>query len=243
VEAISRARGEGIPWFVLGGGSNVLFHDRGFPGLVIATKGLLSLQANEEKFFAEAGVPLSALVSKGCSALAGIPGTVGGGLHMNAGTQAGSISRYVLSVEVLGHDGLPRRISVEECDFAYRSSRLQRLHLPVLGAEFTVPKVEATSTEELLWRRQSSQPVGLPSAGCIFRNPPNAPPAGWLIDRAGFKGARLGDALVSPKHANFICNLGRAKASEVLSLIERIREGVRRVFGVLLEPEIEIVWA
>jgi len=242
VEAISRARAEGIPWFVLGGGSNVLFPDEGFPGLVIATKGLRSLEPDGPRIFAEAGVPLPALVSRGFPALAGIPGTVGGAVVMNAGTRAGSISRHVLAVEVLGHDGLLHRIPAAECGFSYRSSRLKRLHLPVVGVELAAPVDEGPSAAELLRRRRGSQPVGLPSAGCVFRNPPDAPPAGWLIDRAGFKGARLGDALVSPVHANFICNLGRARASDVLSLIERIREGVRSLFGVLLEPEIEIVW-
>ena len=242
-EAISRARAAGIPWFVLGGGSNVLFPDEGFPGLVIATRGLRALESDGTRLFAEAGVPLPALASRGLSALAGIPGTVGGALIMNAGTRAGSISRYVRAVEVLGHDGRPRRLPAAECGFSYRSSRLKRLHLPVLGAEFATPGDAAISADELLQRRRKSQPLGLPSAGCVFRNPPDAPPAGWLIDRAGFKGMRLGDALVSPVHANFICNLGRARAADVLALIERIREGVRHLFGVLLEPEIEIVWA
>ncbi|NOX44341.1 MAG: UDP-N-acetylmuramate dehydrogenase [Caldiserica bacterium] len=242
VEAVSRARAEGIPWLALGGGSNVLFPDEGFPGLVIATRGLRALEADGTHLFAEAGVPLPALASRGFPALAGIPGTVGGALVMNAGTSAGSISRYVRAVEVLGHDGIPRRLPATECGFSYRSSRLKRLHLPVLGAEFVAPGDETISAEEILRKRRSTQPLGLPSAGCVFRNPPDAPPAGWLIDRAGFKGARHGDALVSPVHANFICNLGRARATDVLALIERIRDGVRRLFGVILEPEIEIVW-
>ncbi|MGY4706689.1 UDP-N-acetylmuramate dehydrogenase [Candidatus Bipolaricaulota sp. J31] len=242
VEAISRARAEGIPWFVLGAGSNVLFPDEGFPGLVITTKGLRSLEAHGSRIFAEAGVPLPTLVSRGFPVLAGIPGTVGGAVIMNAGTREGSISRYVLAVEVLGHDGFLHQIPAAECAFSYRTSRLKRLHLPVVGVELTPPGDERICTAELLRRRRRTQPMGLPSAGCVFRNPPDAPPAGWLIDRAGFKGVRHGDALVSPVHANFICNLGRARASDVLSLVERIREGVRNLFGILLEPEIEIVW-
>jgi UDP-N-acetylmuramate dehydrogenase len=115
------------------------------------------------------------------------------------------------------------------------------LGLPVLWVELSRPESDVDPAQVI--RARYSQPVELPSAGCVFRNPPDAPPAGWLIERAGLKGKRIGDALVSPRHANFICNLGRAKAAEVLALMDLVRERVRRVFGVFLEPELEIVWA
>lgn len=241
VEAISRARREGIPWFVLGKGSNVLFPDRGFPGLVVSTAALRGLEVGGGRIRAQAGVPLPRLVPLGYGELAGIPGTVGGAVAMNAGTRQGSIGRHVVAVEVLARDGGIRRIPGGECAFSYRSSRLLRLGLPVLEVELSSPR-EAVGAAGVLSRRRS-QPRGLPSAGCVFRNPPGAPPAGWLIDRAGLKGLRLGDALVSPEHANFICNLGRATAAEVLGLMELVRERVRRLFGITLEPELRIVWA
>jgi UDP-N-acetylmuramate dehydrogenase len=241
VEAISRARREGIPWYILGRGSNVLFPDTGFPGLVISTKSLVRIEATGDGVVAEAGAPLAALVPLGYGALAGIPGTVGGAVAMNAGTRQGEVGEYVVAVGVLGRDGVPRRIPASACGFAYRSSRLKRLGLPVLWVELSRPESDVDPAQVI--RARYSQPVELPSAGCVFRNPPDAPPAGWLIERAGLKGKRIGDALVSPRHANFICNLGRAKAAEVLALMDLVRERVRRVFGVFLEPELEIVWA
>jgi len=241
VEAISRARREGIPWYVLGRGSNVLFPDSGFPGLVISTRELARIEVTGDGVLAEAGASLAALVPLGYGALAGIPGTLGGAVVMNAGTRQGEVGEYVAAVGILGWDGVPRRIPASECGFAYRSSRLKRLGLPVLWVELSCPESRVDPSEALRARRH--QPLGLPSAGCVFRNPPDAPPAGWLIERAGLKGKRVGDAFVSPKHANFICNLGRATAAEVLALMDLVRERVRRAFGVLLEPELEIVWA
>jgi len=240
VEAISRARREGIPWYVLGRGSNVLFPDTGFPGVVVSTLALRSLWKERGGIVAEAGVPLARLVELGYGALAGIPGTVGGGVVMNAGTRHGSLGEHVLWVEVLDWDGTIRRIPAPDCGFAYRSSRLKRLGLPVVRVGLALPHRRVDPREVLAQR--GTQPSGVPSAGCVFRNPPDAPPAGWLIDKAGLKGERVGDACISRAHANFICNLGRASAAEVLRLMGEVRERVRKLFGVILEPELEIVW-
>ncbi|MCD5408397.1 FAD-binding protein [Candidatus Bipolaricaulota bacterium] len=236
VEAVTLARTLGVPWKLLGRGSNVLFPDAGFPGLVLSTTRLNRLRRQGGLLVAEAGVPLSKLAPRWFSALAGIPGTLGGGLAMNAGTRAGELGAQVAWVEVLLPDGEVARLSRSECGFAYRDSRLRRLGLPVLRAGL-VPRA-GPPLEEVLVRR-AGQP-SLPSAGCVFRNPREAP-AGWLIERAGLKGAREGGAMVSHRHANFIVNLGRATARDVLSLVDRIRARVACIFDVWLELELEIV--
>lgn len=237
-EAVSLARGLGIPWKLLGGGSNVLFPDAGFPGLIINTRFLDGIDFQGGLLLAEAGAPLTRLARQGLPALAGIPGTLGGALAMNAGTRWGDIGRQVDWVEVMCPDGELRRLSREGCGFSYRDSRLRRLGLVVLRAGLS-PQ-DAGPVPELLARRAATQPLDLPSAGCVFRNPAQAP-AGWLIDKAGLKGARSGDAMVSPRHANFIVNLGRASAQDVLSLVDRIRARVYRIFKVWLELELEVV--
>lgn len=256
VEAVVRARAHGLPWRLLGLGSNVLFPDSGFPGLVILTTGLSDLSQAEGLIWAGAGVRLSRLVRMGFPYVAGIPGTVGGAVVMNAGTKEGAIGDRVALVLVLSPDGHLRVVPGEEGGFGYRDSLFRRLELPVLGVALRAGRMPALlrpgsqagqasslSFWESLVARQATQPLGLPSAGCVFKNPKDAPPAGWLIDRAGLKGARVGDAVVSPRHANFICNLGHARASEVLALIDRIRRCVVKTFGVWLELEIDVVTA
>ena len=239
-EAISWARGLGIPWKVLGRGSNVLFPDRGFPGLVVGTSFLRGKAVRDGELVVEAGTPLGELVSEGFWFLAGIPGSVGGALVMNAGTRAGEIGTWVNWVEVLSGRGEVRRLTGEECGFSYRDSRLRALGLPVLRAGLRRPGGVGTAPWKILALRRATQPLTAPSAGCVFRNPDQAP-AGWLIDRAGRKGLRQGDAMVSTRHANFIVNLGRASAADVLALIDRIRDRVLRLFGVWLELELEVV--
>ncbi len=239
VEAVVRARAYGFPWRLLGGGSKVLISDRGFPGLVVSTAGLLKWEERDGIIYAGAGVPLAKVARRGVWKVAGIPGTVGGAVTMNAGTKYGSISEFVVWVKALLPDGRVHTFQPEECGFAYRDSLFRRWRLPVLEA--ALRPSPGPSLEDLLRERWATQPLHLPSAGCVFRNPPAGPGAGWLIDHAGLKGARLGDAVVSPKHANFICNLGRARSGEVLELAERVREGVAREFGVWLHMELEVV--
>ncbi|MGC9530287.1 MAG: UDP-N-acetylmuramate dehydrogenase [Candidatus Bipolaricaulaceae bacterium] len=239
VEAVSRCRAAGIPWRLLGGGSNVLMPDAGFPGLVVLTGGLAEVSPEGDLIVAQAGVPLQRLAPCGFPFLAGIPGTVGGGVITNAGTREGDIGDRVAWVEVLAPDGTVSGWDAAACGFAYRDSRLRRLGLPVLRA--ALRPLAAAPVAALLARRRATQPTGLASAGCVFRNPLDAPPAGWLIDRAGLKGARVGDAVVGPRHANFICNLGRARAAHVLTLVDQIRARVVQMFGVWLELELEVV--
>lgn len=238
-EAVRRARYEKIPYRIIGGGAKVLFPDEGFPGLVIHTGRLRDLRESEGELWAEPGFPLPGLVRRGLWVLAGIPGSTGGAVVMNAGTRYGSISSYVTAVETLLPDGSLTRLPPEECRFSYRNSVFREKGLPVLGVGLKLPE-EKRSVEDLLAERRRTQPLGFPSAGCVFRNPQGVS-AGWLIDRAGLKGTRVGDAQVSKKHANFIVNLGQARASQVLNLVEMIQNRVYRSSGLTLTLELEIV--
>ncbi len=239
VEAVRRLRREGVPHRIVGGGAKTLFADEGFPGVVIHTKLLRRLKEHEETLWVEPGYPLAGLVRQGMWELAGIPGTAGGAVVMNAGTKHGSISSYVLAVQALLPDGEVRLLPKEECGFGYRTSLFRLQRLPVLGIKLRKPK-EMRPIEDLLAERRRTQPLGLPSAGCIFRNPPSLS-AGWLIDQAGLKGVRIGDAQISEQHANFIVNVGQAKACHVLALVELAQERVRKLFQISLELELEVV--
>jgi UDP-N-acetylmuramate dehydrogenase len=178
----------------------------------------------------------------------GIPGTVGGAVRMNAGTKEGAVGDVVCSVSFLLPDGRVETVPRNELDFRYRELRGLRGAL-ILGAHFGLRK-NGASPEELkarskaiLEERRKRQPAPVQgwSAGCFFKNPPGAPPAGALIDRAGLKGARIGGAMVSPRHANFILNTGKATAGDILALKAHIQETVYRQFGIELSPEVEIV--
>lgn len=240
VEALHRVRSQGIPHRLLGGGAKVLFPDEGFPGLVLHTGSLRHIQKRDGTVWVEPGLPIAELVGMGLWELAGVPGTAGGAVVMNAGTRFGSISCHVVGVEALLPSGNTCLFSPAECRFRYRSSLFREEGLAVLNVGLQLPR-EKRPVGDILAERRRSQPLEFPSAGCVFRNPEEGPSAGWLIDQAGFKGARVGDAQVSPRHANFICNLGRARAREVLELVERVREGVARAFGLGLALELEVV--
>lgn len=239
-EAVRWAQREKIPWRVIGGGAKVLFLDSGFPGLVVHTGLLRRAQEGDGALWVDPGFPIPGLVRRGLWVLAGIPGSAGGAVVMNAGTKYGTIADYVTFVQTLLPDGSLALLSREECGFSYRSSVFRERRLPVLGVGLKLPQ-EKRSAEEILLERRRTQPLEHPSAGCVFRNPPGLS-AGWLIDKAGLKGARIGDAQVSEKHANFIVNLGRARAAEVLALVDRIQGAVARIFGLSLTLELEVVF-
>lgn len=241
VEAVRRLRGENVNYRIIGGGAKMLFPDAGFPGVIIHTGLLRKIEDRGSALWVEPGYPISGLVRLGLWELAGIPGTAGGAVVMNAGTRHGTISSYVLRVQALFPDGTVRFVSREECDFSYRGSLFRRERLVVLGVELRKPR-EIRPVEDVLAERRRTQPWDLPSAGCVFRNPPGVS-AGWLIEAVGLKGARLGRAQISRKHANFIVNLGGAKYRDVLGLIEAAREKVARAFGIALELELEVVAA
>lgn len=239
VEGVRLAQSWGTPWRVVGGGSKLLFSDQGFPGLVILTRNLRGCRREDGLVVAEAGLRLRNLVELGFCQLAGIPGTVGGAVVMNSGTRYGQIGDRVEWVELLTPEGELVRWGRGECEFSYRNSRIREQRWAVVRVGLR-PANSGPPPALILAERRAGQPVGLPSAGCVFRNPPDAP-AGWLIDRAGLKGAREGGAMVSPKHANFIVNLGHARASEVLRLVDRVQRQVFKAFRVWLKLELEVV--
>jgi UDP-N-acetylmuramate dehydrogenase len=241
--------GRKLPLFIIGSGSNILFGDKGFDGIVARLMGdFCAYRFQKETVFAGAGVKTAALVSacaenglSGLEGLAGIPGTLGGALVGNAGTSGGWIGDAVKSVEVLAASGRVRMIPREKINFAYRGSDLR--DKLVLGAVLHLKKAPkndiVTGIEKLLCRRNETQPVGTHNAGSVFKNPPEDS-AGRLIDACGLKGFSIGGAEVSEKHANFIINKGNATASDIKALITSVRQKVKEKSGIELELEIKL---
>lgn len=248
------ARERACPVLLLGGGSNLLAPDEGLRGLVIETRsGLRALQNPEpEVLTAQCGLSLAALsgaaAERGLCGLAfaqGIPGTVGGGVYMNAGAYGGEMAGAVRSVRALNPaDGTVRTLSGAELAFGYRRSAFMQTGEIVLQAEFRLERGERAEIlaemEELARRRREKQPLDLPSAGSAFRRPAQGYAAA-MIDEAGLRGLRVGGAAVSEKHAGFIVNLGGATAEDVRRLIGEVQKRVYARTGVLLEPEIRLL--
>lgn len=243
-----------LPLFILGRGSNLLVKDQGIKGIVLKTSpGLNQLEFSGERVRVGAGVSLPYLAKAACEKslsglefIAGIPGTVGGAVAMNAGAAGHSLDELVSKVKVMDLSGEIKELSPAELGFGYRKSCLQQQDWIVLETELQLRKSNQEeirqTMDELLKKRKKNQPLSFPNAGSIFKNPDSSlGPAGRLIDLAGAKGMRVGDAQVSELHANFIVNLGSAKASQVLKLIEEIQKMVKNKFGVHLELEVKIV--
>lgn len=256
------ARSRDIPHVLLGRGSNVVVADRGIRGLVIAVRAEAS-RVEGDRYFAEAGVPMARAATETAAAgLAGlefglaIPGTVGGAVWANAGAHGTDVAAVLEAATVLGADGAELRLGPEELGLAYRTSRLKvppgpddvtppaRAAAPsrvVLSAVFRLrpddPVAIRIRLDEIRRWRREHQPLGLPSAGSIFRNPPGEA-AGRLVEAAGCKGWRVGGARVSERHANFIVTEPGARAADVRTLAERVRAAVAERFGIRLEYEV-----
>jgi UDP-N-acetylmuramate dehydrogenase len=249
----------GLTATILGGGSNILVSDAGIRGVVIRVRGGAIVPEGESGVRADAGASLNSLVRwtigrgfAGLEAWAGTPGTVGGAVFGNAHYRGRSIGERVATVRLVGRSGVIEDVPAGEMEFAYDRSRPRRTGEVVLSALFAMtPTADSAGLRETARRslaeRKRTQPLHVPSAGCVFQNPdpavdrvPDGIPAsaGALIDRAGLKGVALGGARVSPLHANFIVNEGGATASDIRRLIERCRDEVRARFGVTLRDEI-----
>jgi len=246
VGAVSLCRARDVPYFILGKGSNVLFSDAGYRGLIISTERLSKCTLIDEHLFAECGLPLSQLISianahgnTSLDFLAGIPGSVGGALAMNAGTGERSIGDVVQQATVLSAHGALESLDRAACAFSYRTSSLLESRLPILSATLLLDE-RTFDRKEFLARRAATQPVSEASAGCAFKNPP-ARSAGELIERAGLKGFQVGMAKVSDIHANFIINVGGASSNEICRIIDIVRQKVYKSFHILLDLEIEVV--
>jgi UDP-N-acetylmuramate dehydrogenase len=251
IAAVRWAVGASIPWRVLGNGSNLLVRDEGVRGLVLRVrKGLSRVAVEGTRIRAQAGASFPAVAnlaaSHGLAGIefgAGIPGTIGGAVVMNAGWHEHEIGNVIESVQVLSIDGNVETLSREQCEFGYRKSALRGRWGVVLSAGLTLrrddPAAVSARLESYAASRKASQPTELPSCGSVFLKP-EGDFAGRLIEAAGLKGAREGDVEVSPKHANFFVNRGRGSAADVLALVERVEGEVRRQFGVSLVREFEV---
>jgi UDP-N-acetylmuramate dehydrogenase len=241
-----------IPYGVIGKGANLIIQDGGIRGVVIDLSERFSgIERDLSDPFlvtAHAGGLLPRLVHwasdqalSGVESLIGIPGTVGGALIMNAGTRDGEIGDVVQSVEWMESDGEIRFVPKESLRFEYRHFEIPKGAI-LLSAKLQLKQGDSVEIQERMKKRleERHEPKGLPSAGCIFKNPPNDF-AGRLIDQAGLKGVRIRGAQVSEVHANYIVNVGSATARDILSLIDLIRERVRGEHGIQLELEVKIM--
>lgn len=241
------------PWRVIGRGSNLLVRDKGIRGVVIKLdEGFDYLQIDGTIVTAGGAFSTVVLATKtarsgltGLEFAGGIPGNVGGAVYMNAGAHGSDISEVLVSAEVLLENGEWKRLSNEELKFSYRTSVLQKeLKGIVTEATFQLQKGEAEEITAFLTqfkdRRRKTQPLQYPCAGSVFRNPPGDY-AGRLIQEAGLKGYRIGDAQISELHANFIINRGQATAEDILSLIEYARDTIRKRYDIELEPEVLVI--
>jgi UDP-N-acetylmuramate dehydrogenase len=248
--SITYAKEKGIPLSVIGNGSKLLVSDKGIRGIVIKIASTLdNVGVSGERMIAEAGCPLSELIKiatrnnlSGIEFATGIPGTLGGAIATNAGTHEGSMSAIVKSVTVMDPvNGLLRIFTKDDCRFGYRESVFGQKRLIILKAEMKMKRSAQKEIEkkisELREMRKRTQPTNKCSAGSIFKNPSGIS-AGKLVDAAGIKGCRKGDAQISHTHGNFIVNLGRAKASDVTFLMKLAQEKVEEKTGVELKPEI-----
>jgi UDP-N-acetylmuramate dehydrogenase len=241
----------GIPVAILGFGTNLLVADDGIDALVINTREMNWIDWNDTKVRAGAGVSLANLAGQaarkglqGLAFAAGIPGSLGGAVLMNAGAYNGMMSDVVSRVTVLDEDGRLQVLDKEDIHYGYRISDIKKYGWFVAEAVLSLQPGDREAIEkemnEYLKARKEKQPLELPNGGSVFKNPTGAG-AGRFIDRAGLKGLRIGDAQVSLKHANFIVNLGHATAKDTYSLIRTVQQRILQEFGVSLEPEV-IFW-
>jgi UDP-N-acetylmuramate dehydrogenase len=251
---LAYAKETGTPYLVVGRGSNLLVKDGGVRGLVIILRGQLALweRTGEKRdlVFAGAGLHLSELLNAcrqeglaGLEFLAGIPGTVGGAVAMNAGAWGKATGDVVCEVEMIQPSGERIIKSRSNLCFSYRRFAMSEGTVIVKAGFHCIPEnpdVVAERVRHYLELRKKSQPLEYPSGGSVFKNPPKDY-AGRLIERAGLKGFRIGGAMISGKHANFIVNTGGATAGDVLALMELARKKVKEETGVDLEPEIRVV--
>ena len=238
-------------YIVIGNGSNIIFMDDGFDGIVIKIFNLMSGSSIEGNLIkADAGCILSKLANlakdnslKGMEFASGIPGTLGGAIVMNAGAYGGEMKDIIEYVDILLDDGNVKRYSNEEMNFGYRKSIVDEGKI-VLSAGLRLSKGDKSEIEakmlELKEKRTSKQPLEYPSSGSTFKRPEGYF-AAKLIEDAGLKGYRVGGAMVSPKHSGFVINYDNATAEDILKLIEDVRNIVNDKFGVLLEPEVKII--
>lgn len=242
-------REEGMPYFLLGNGSNLLVGDRGYRGAVVRLGGIFeTIDIQDEMIRAGAGASLAMTARRamesglcGMEFASGIPGTLGGAVRMNAGAYGGEMSMLVVSADVMDEKGAVRTLSREEMLFGYRTSVIKNSPYTVLGATLVLERDKreeiAARMQRLARQRREKQPLEFASAGSTFKRP-EGNFAGKLIMEAGLGGYSLGGAQVSEKHCGFIVNKGNATAADIAGLIREVAEKVQEKFGIILEPEV-----
>lgn len=251
-EIISLCHAQDVPWIVVGNGSNLLVGDKGIPGMVIELgKGFSQVSVNGSEIKAEAGALLSVVARKaadceltGMEFASGIPGSIGGAVVMNAGAYGGEMKQIIKQATVLTAEGEERELSLEELDLGYRHSCIPGNHMIVLDTILALEKGNAAAIEEMMAKlrsqRSEKQPLEYPSAGSTFKRPEGYF-AGKLIEDAGLRGYRVGEAQVSEKHCGFVINRGGATAAQIRQLICDVQDKVEEQFGVRLETEVRFV--
>lgn len=242
-----------IPVYLMGNGSNLLVSDSGIKGIIIriSKENFIKKEIKNNFIKSESGVPLYELISislknelSGLEYLHGIPGALGGVIAMNAGTDGCSISDFLKEIKVMNNFGEIFILPKEEIDFSYRKSSILEKKLIVLEALLELKKSKRenifSTLKSKVRKRRLTQPLTFPTAGCVFKNE-GENKAGFLIEKAGCKGLRIGDAEVSTIHANFILNRGNATFKDIISLMKMVRERVYEKFNIILNPEIIIM--
>ena len=262
-KAFNLASEKGIPFFILGNGTNLLVSDKGFDGVIITLAGEFSSieDLGNGAFKVGAAIPLGRFARSvlkqgfaGIHKLAGIPGTLGGAIYMNAGAYGQEIGTSCTQVTVLEGDGNIREFAANECEFGYRQSIFQKNNAIILSATFQLPTADSlgkttadleAELAECMAKRKANQPLNMPNAGSTFKrlsvgaaDTPAQIAPGYYIEQAGLKGYRIGDAEVSTVHANFIVNAGGATASDIKQLSEFVQQKVTEKFGIKLHREI-----
>lgn len=247
-------RESGIPYFILGRGSNLLVSDSGFDGVVVNLRkhfNRIDVDKENKTITAQAGASLPAVSQAalmagltGLEFAAGIPGTMGGGLFMNAGAYGGELKQIVTKASVMTKEGWIKTVMAEEMELGHRISCFMKTGEIILSAAMQLSEEDTEAIkarmDDFNGRRRDKQPLKYPSAGSTFKRPQGYF-AGKLIEDAGLKGFCVGGAKVSEKHAGFVINTGSATAADIWNLCQTIREKVREQFGVELEPEIQLL--
>jgi UDP-N-acetylmuramate dehydrogenase len=255
IQIVRRLKEKKIDFLPVGNLTNIIVRDAGYRGAILLMKGLkeisyLCTPEGRHYISAQAGAALASVLSRalaeeltGLEFCAGIPGSVGGAVWMNAGAYGKEMKDVIETVSLLNAGSEKKTLRREEISFSYRKSGLPPEAI-ILAARFRLEKGQVTQikkrTSEIIRWRHEKHPLDLPNAGSIFKNMPGQP-AGKLIEEMGMKGANVGAAQISLKHANFIVNRGKAKASDVLALIELIQSKAKKEKGVILEPEVIII--
>lgn len=247
--ALKYASEKSMRFFILGNGSNTLFDDQGFDGLVIHNKISFCNEISEGVFHVGAGYNFSRLGAQtarhgwaGLEFASGIPGSVGGAVFMNAGANGAETCDPLVSVDFIDESGTLKTFLKQELDFSYRTSSFQTRKGAIAGATFALEKSNDARERQLsiINYRTKTQPYGEKSAGCMFRNPSSLP-AGALIEQCGLKGKQLGDAQISSLHGNFMINTNKATSKDILRLVKEIQDQVKAEHGIELESEVRYI--